>query len=80
MSEVKITPDWTIEDLVTKYPKTVDILFKHGIPAIACGTPIWGTIAENAEKYGVKDLDALMKELNEAAQETGTLILDLGGN
>ncbi len=76
---MKITPDTTVEEVVVKYPDSVDIFFKHGIPAISCGAPIWGTIGENAEKYGVKDLDALLKELNELAESKGdSLDLKLG--
>lgn len=66
-----ITPEMTIEEVVVRYPDTVSVFFRHGIPAISCGAPIWGTIRENAEKYGVKDLDALMADLNEVASSSG---------
>ena len=68
---MKITKDSYISEVVLKYPETVDIFFKHGIPAIACGSPIWGTIEENAKKYGVKDLDKLIDELNKVAGDKG---------
>jgi iron-sulfur cluster repair protein YtfE (RIC family) len=44
---MKITKDSTVEEVVLRYPDAVEIFFKYGIPAIACGTPIWGTIGEN---------------------------------
>lgn|GEM_PF-402944 len=75
MKERKITPDSTIEDIVTRYPDSVDVFFKHGIPAIACGAPIWGTVKENAERYGVKDLDALLDELNAVAEKSGGMFI-----
>ncbi len=68
---MEITPETTVEEVVIRYPESVDIFFKYGIPAIACGAPIWGTIGENAEKYGVKDLDALLRELNDLARKKG---------
>jgi len=64
---MKITLESKIEDVVVKYPETVSIFFKYGIPAISCGAPIWGTIGENVEKYNVKDPESLLKELNEKA-------------
>lgn len=59
-----ITKDMQVADVVLRYPDTVGIFFKHGIPAIACGEPIWGTIEENAQKYGVENLEALLQDLN----------------
>ncbi len=72
-----ITPESTIEEVVVRYPDTVQVFFRHGIPAISCGAPIWGTIQENAEKYGVKDLEALLRELNEIAEQQGGLSVKL---
>lgn len=62
----KVTLETTIEEVVTLYPSTVQIFFKYGIPCIACGSPIWGTIGENAKKYKVGNIEELLMELNEA--------------
>jgi iron-sulfur cluster repair protein YtfE (RIC family) len=70
---MKITKDSTVEEVVLRYPDAVDIFFKYGIPAIACGTPIWGTIGENAERYNVSDLEGLLRELNELAERMGAI-------
>jgi len=70
---MKITPESTVEEIIVMCPDCVEVFFKHGIPAISCGTPIWGTLKENAEKYKVKDLNALIKELN-GVLEKGTLL------
>lgn len=70
MENKEITIKDRIEDIVLKYPKTVNVFFKYGIPAIACGEPIWGTIEENIEKYGVKSVEKLLEELNKNAEET----------
>ncbi len=65
----KITLETSVEEVVVNFPDSVDIFFKYGIPAIACGSPIWGSIGENAEKYGVKDINGLLRELNELVQK-----------
>ncbi len=67
----EITLDTTVEEVVLRYPESVDIFFKYGIPAIACGSPIWGTIGENAQKYGVEDVEGLLRELNDLARKKG---------
>jgi len=69
--DFKLTEESTIEELVTRFPQTVNVFIKHGIPCIVCGEPLWGTIKENAEKYDVKDLHSLMDELRSAI-ESGT--------
>jgi len=74
-----ITAEMTIEEVVMRYPRTVPVFYKHGLPPIACGEPVWGTIAENAEKQGVADLEALIRDLNRiAAEDAGPRTEQLG--
>jgi len=70
---MKITKDSAVEEVVLRYPDSVEIFFKYGIPAIACGTPIWGTIGENAERYKVSDIEGLLEELNKLAEKRGEM-------
>ena len=63
----KITAEMTIEEVVMHYPRTVPVFYRHKLPPIACGEPVWGTIRENAEKNGVTDLEALLRDLNQVA-------------
>ncbi|MEO0295296.1 MAG: DUF1858 domain-containing protein [candidate division WOR-3 bacterium] len=65
----KITEDTNIEEILALYPDSVSIFLKYGIPAISCGEPIWGSIKENALKYGVKNLEELLEELNKLVSE-----------
>ncbi len=63
----KITKDISIEELVEKYPFSVDYLAKNGIRCIVCGEPIWGTLEEASEEKGF-DAEAIkkfVKELND---------------
>jgi len=59
----------TIEDVVREYPQTVKIFMNFGIQAIVCGDPLWGSIEEEAERAGVKEVDKLLKALNDATKE-----------
>lgn len=65
----KITKEMTIEDVVREYPQTVKIFMDFGIKAIVCGEPLWGTIEEEAERFGFKEVDKLLEALNNATKE-----------
>lgn len=67
----KITPDIYIEDLVEDYPYLVSVLMKYGIKTMVCGEAVWGTLREYAEEHGVKDLDVILKSVNEIVEERG---------
>ncbi len=69
-----LTLESTVEEAVVRYPQTVKIFLKHGIPCMVCGEPLWGTIGENAQKYNVKDTEQLLKELNDAARESALFV------
>lgn len=64
-----ITKDIEIEELVRLYPFSVQYLMKHHIKCIACGEPIWGTLAEAAiEKgYSTEQIERFVAELIELA-------------
>lgn len=63
---MEITRDTTIEDLVHYSARAVSYLRDKGIKCIACGEPIWGTLAEAAEEKGfdTQTIDTFVKELN----------------
>lgn len=69
-----IKHDMTVEEVITRWPQTIKVMIKFGIPALVCGEPLWGTIEENAQKYGVKEIDKLMDELNKAAGESSLFV------
>ncbi len=63
----KITKDISIEELVEKYPFSVEYLSKNGIRCIVCGEPIWGTLEEASEEKGFDEnaINKFVEELNE---------------
>lgn len=62
-----IHKDILIEDLVTIIPESVSYLMKRGIKCIACGEPIWGTLADATKEkgFGEKELDQVVEELKQ---------------
>ncbi len=75
-----ITGDMLIEEVVTKYPQTVQVFIKHAIPALVCGDPVWGTVEEVVKENG-GDLELILKELNEVAEKgQKPVFLNIGPN
>lgn len=62
-----ITKQITIEELVNRFPGTIQFLSEHGIRCIRCGEPVWGTLEEAAlEKgYGKQEIGDILILLNE---------------
>jgi len=59
-----ITKNTTIEDIVQNYPDLIKPLKQFGITCVACGEPVWGTLAENANQKNISDLDIIIEKLN----------------
>lgn len=62
-----ITKNIPIEELISKYPFSINYLMKKGIKCIICGEPIWGTLEDAVREKGFKDQDLtkIVEELNE---------------
>ncbi len=65
-----IHPNIEIEDLVRDYPFSVRYLMEHGIKCIACGEPVWGTLAEAAREkgYGDDDISRFVEDMKQLAE------------
>lgn len=61
----KITKNITIEDVISKYPKTTAVFFKYGFHCIGCPGAKYENLEQGARMHGV-DIDKLINELNEA--------------
>lgn len=57
MNKMEISRDTLIEDLVAAHPASIKFLSERGIRCLACGEPIWGTIAEAALEKGFSDVE-----------------------
>jgi hybrid cluster-associated redox disulfide protein len=63
-----ITKDMGIMEAIQKYPDVVGVFVAHGLGCIGCAMANFETIEQGATAHGM-DIDALMKDLNEAAIE-----------
>jgi hybrid cluster-associated redox disulfide protein len=69
MSEVKITTEMTIGEVIEKYPSTEKVFVKYfGNGCFTCPGAKMENIAFGAMMHGV-DADTVVKELNEVAGE-----------
>lgn len=59
-----IDKDMLIEDLVREYPQLIGPLKEKGIVCLACGEPVWGTLAEQAAEKGIENIDEIVAEMN----------------
>ena len=68
-----IHKDILIEELVTMIPESVSYLMRKGIKCIACGEPIWGTLANAAKEKGFSEteIENVVYELRGLEEETG---------
>ncbi len=62
---IEINKDVLIEDLVNKYPRAVGFLMRKGIVCIQCGEPIWGTLAEAAQRKNIHNIEAIIRDLED---------------
>jgi hybrid cluster-associated redox disulfide protein len=71
MAEVKITGDMAIGEVVSKYPSTINVFFKHGLGCVGCAVARFENIRQGAMAHGI-DVDALVADLNQAIAQTQT--------
>ena len=66
MSKTKIQAKMKLGAIVQKYPETVEIFFKYGLPCASCHIASFETLEEGAVGHGIKGkkLDKLLEELN----------------
>jgi hybrid cluster-associated redox disulfide protein len=66
-ANMAITPEMRIGDALSQYPQTLRVFLSHGLMCVGCAVARFEDIRQGAEAHGI-DLDALMKDLNQAAQ------------
>ena len=66
----KITKDMAIGELITKFPKTAEILVGKGIHCVGCHVAFSETLEQGLKAHGKddKEIDKIGKELNEAVK------------
>ena len=61
----KITKETAIAEVVSKYPQTAEVFFKHGLHCIGCAASHFENIAQGCEAHGI-DADKLVADINKA--------------
>ncbi len=76
-----IEPNMTIGDVVAKYPETVEVMLKYGLHCIGCHVSPYETLEQGSLGHGMprEEFQAMMKEVNEAAQHTHKLLIQKPG-
>jgi hybrid cluster-associated redox disulfide protein len=59
----KITKDTILGEVTRKYPESVEVFMKHGLPCAMCHVAFTETIEQAADSHGIK-LETLLKDLN----------------
>ena len=67
MGKEKITKEMKIEEILQKYPESVEVFLKHGFHCLGCAAASFENLEEGAKAHGI-DVDNLVKELNEAVK------------
>ena len=65
---MKITKDMIVRDVVKQYPQTVNVFGNHKVD-FCCGGA--HSIEQTANARGCQDVDALVADLNKAAEASG---------
>ncbi len=59
----KINKEMKIEEILQKYPETVEVFLRHGFHCLGCAAASFENLADGAAAHGI-DIDKLIKELN----------------
>ncbi len=60
---VKINKDMTIEEVVQRFPETVQVFSQFGVACLGCSAAHYDNIEQGAAFHGL-DADDLVRELN----------------
>ena len=66
----RITAEMITKEVVTEYPQTIRVFFRHGMQCTGCYICGFHSIAESAKQWGV-ELEPLLKDLNDVIAEKG---------
>ena len=60
-----------ISEVVTKWPKTMEVMLKYGLHCVGCHLSPFETIEQGALVHGLtqEELDNMLKEMNELVKE-----------
>ena len=63
-----LTKEMTIQEVVSKYPASVNVFIQHGMPCVGCMAARYENIEQGANAHGI-DIEKLMEALNKSVSE-----------
>lgn len=67
MTDKKITKEMNINEILQKYPESVEIFLKHGFHCLGCAAASFENLEDGAKAHGI-DADKMVEELNEVTE------------
>jgi len=69
-----ITKDWTMGEIVQKYPAAVEIMSKYGLHCFGCHVSTWETLEQGILGHGgsSQDVEKMVNEMNQILEEEQT--------
>ncbi len=57
----------TLGDIISRYPKTAEIMMKRGLHCVGCHVAAFETLEQGAKAHGMsdKDIETMLKEMND---------------
>jgi hybrid cluster-associated redox disulfide protein len=65
---LKITKDMTIQEVVEKFPQTIQVFMMHGLGCMGCAIANFENIEQGAMAHGI-DVDKLVEDLNKSVED-----------
>jgi hybrid cluster-associated redox disulfide protein len=64
-----ITKDMLIGEVASKYPETIEVMFKHGMHCIGCGMTAYETLEQGCMGHGMseEDVGKMVEDMNKLA-------------
>ena len=63
-----ITEKMSIGEVVSKYPKTIEVFFKHGLHCVGCAVAQFENIEQGCEAHGIT-VKKLVDDLNKVVEK-----------
>ena len=70
----QVDKNWTVGDIVSKFPSSAEIMLGHGLHCVGCGVAYWETLEQGGKGHGMSDeeIGQIVDEINAAAKNMKT--------
>lgn len=73
-SKSAISKSMLIGEIASKYPKSVEVMFKHGMHCVGCAMTAYENLEQGCKAHGMsdEDIDKMVEEMNKAVEKKST--------